>query len=177
MPTADQVAHVIVASVREFGVSPLDVATNAGNMRGRAEHVTKLTRARYFAARALVEVYQCGKAAAARMVGVNKHTADVYMPGYSKRPMAWWDDAAFNRICAAAVVSENETTEVVQIIPAFLPAKAAQESAMERFSRHGDLAPSPRMPGKRKLQDILAEAAANTRAMQDRLNDGNETEN
>lgn len=200
MPSADQIAVVIAAAAREMGVSPVEVVTVLSPHRIKQTHYQAIARARYYAAHALRRAYSLKDISAAMMVGIHPHTAPSWFGAVDKYRAGWWDEALAQRVIDAApppfrpepppaeaiptpsdalptpiTTKPISSRQTLEILPR--PERASQHG-LDRFtvSRRpetavgGSMQLNRRASERRSLQDMLAEAAANTRAMQDRMN-------
>jgi len=161
-PSANQVAWAIVAACRETGDDPIAVASGAKNVRIGAPAL----RARHYALHALLHVFQdLPKATAATLVGVPQKPGSFYnnsyhsvakvVSGSGRRYANWWDENAYGRVIAA--------------IEAVAPMAEAQHRSPIKLSAFtGSIIEPTRpaaIPGKRRLEDMLREAVANTQRM------------
>ena len=105
-PTADDIAHAIVAASRETGADPIAVVTGQlGIERGRRQ-TWEISRARNYAGWALRKVFQdCPPGDLARMVGVGRASVNSFWGNIDfnlrNNRYKWWNAAAFDRVAAA----------------------------------------------------------------------------
>lgn len=128
-PTADDVAIAIIAASKEVNADPILVASGARRSYGGGFY--EITRARYYAAEALVKVFspQCSAAAASRMVGVNQRpdggNAAVFLSNLRQMRKAnsikWWNNGVFERVVTALERHREKTTQHAH--PPFTPAR------------------------------------------------------
>jgi hypothetical protein len=159
MPTANHVAWAIVAACRETGENPLVVA---GDREPRS-------RARHYAFQALKVVFpDVKKERLAFMVGcsgkpeyyavnsTNGMGRFVGGPHVGERIHRFWDEGVFERVIAAIKLPPEEEESPPTRQPVKL--SAATGSIVEPTRPAA-------APGKRALQDMLAQAVRNTAAM------------
>lgn len=197
MPTADQIARVIIAAARELRVDPVRAVTIYDSRGISRSEFQALARARIYAANALVTVYGASDAGSARMVGISRQTAPTWFSSTRKQWDGWFDPGTARRVCdqAPRVSEPPRPAEPVMLLPAFLPKRRPEPAAPVRIVPSVDIKPRvdlDRFGGARNerssdpltrratervtLKELLAEAARNTRAMQDRMNDGKAAE-
>ena len=105
-PSADDIAHAIVAASREIGADPIAVVTGQlGIERGRGQ-TWEISRARNYAGWALRKVFEdCPPDALARMLGVGRMSWSSFWGNIDfnlrNNKYKWWNAAAFDRIASA----------------------------------------------------------------------------
>lgn len=120
LPSADEVARAIVAAARETGADPLAVARGDLDPQGgfaRSEHGHKISRARAYAAYALLRVFGGPKQAIARMVGVKRDSATGYFQAIDRRggmAQRWCVAVAFERVVAA--IEAESLKDIVEAV-------------------------------------------------------------
>lgn len=101
-PTADQVAHAIVAAARVVGVDPLAIEAKREG-RTNAETI-RLYRARSYAAVALLARFDCPKVSIGRMVGMGVSASasmSVLTRDVERGLYAWWRADHLDAVAAA----------------------------------------------------------------------------
>ena len=157
-PTADDVAVAIVASCRETGDDPMSTASGGLGI-GRATN-----RARHYALHALIHVFPvANRYRVCRWVGCPGKEAAFWNASWHQvvRPRAsgmghmanWWDEEAYDRVIRAI-----EAARTARAVGANSPKVklSADVGGYVSADRPGV------QPEKQRLQDMLAEAAANT---------------
>jgi hypothetical protein len=170
-PTADDVAVAIIAACRETKEDPIEVATRA-----------PARRARHYAAHALANQFpDVLRERIADMVGCpgkgiyfwRNSCGQVANPnGLGRYTVKWWDAAVYRRVIEAIKAA------AMRVEPDRRPRPRADVYAVTKLAPGfvtRDLPPAPQKrprqdfqptayvaPGKRELNDILAEAVRNT---------------
>lgn len=171
MPTADHVAHAIVAACRETGEDPIECASRPNAVRGR-----------HYAHHALVHCFPSVRVSSiARMVGAPR--PDIFHQGslnnhVRKRASEWWNDHVYQRVIRAIGVEPAPRALPAPrkpgrpcFVPTVTPAPGGlptdEDSRRARVARFANMV-IPKVTGsKGKLYDELAEAMANTRSKQE----------
>jgi hypothetical protein len=183
MPTADQVAAVIVAAARETGTDPMKVPV----WEVEHDHLTSIpaTRARTYAAIALRKLFPgCPMPVIGRMVGsTHPPYVSIVYTKVTKGHFRWFDQEALRRVIAAGAISLPAAPKTAQAAPAAPAASLPAKVSFLTAKRHPDdrqTAPSPPKivpertyqpgdflltPSKRRLLDELRAAVENTAKM------------
>jgi hypothetical protein len=192
--TADHVARAIVAAAREFdGVHPEKVirAPTERSLRDDWAPIG-LKRARAYAALALFEVFpDWPQASIARMVGSLSPKTYIWSCEHLKRTGkydSWWNAEAFARVIAAIAprpvpaVPPQTAPQAKPVTPKAVLRKPAGKLRTRLDAIAGGVSLAPRSPSnsgvdwlteraidRGRSRDLLAEAAANTKKLQDAM--------
>ena len=161
MPTADQVARVIIAAAKQMNVDPIAVVTVYSRLGlSRGGYLT-ISRARYYAACAMRDAFGCSESACGRILGVKN--PDVWMwamrQSVESAKVGWIDERIATAVLAAAELAASpRPSPPREDIPAFLPARRnTLVTLSDARDSYGE---------KKRLRDMLTDAVRNTAAMQ-----------
>lgn len=174
MPTADDVAKIIIAASRETGADPAEVALGELDPKSPDRLCPfPLARARVYAVFAVSELFPILiKRKVARMCGVSPESAASFHSAYGQRlsNLPWYSREAYDRVLHAIphadLFFDQESAPVSRYLPPSPspspnpnpPAEIERRPAESVGARPAPFAE----PGKRELYRMLEQAASNT---------------
>lgn len=199
MPTADEVAVAIVTAARLLGADPIEAITGEPKTTYNRNRRLLATRARAYAARAIDKVFNgrhvyVARPAIARIVGVSPSSVNCYFPSMSALKKSWWVESIFVATVDALIAAHRPDEPRPVVAKPAAPKVAEQlrdaivgdrrHEQLEKFSagfgrpgaKHagGDEQLIGRAQERSKLSSILAEAAANTAKLQEKIIDSDD---
>lgn len=156
IPTADEVARVIVASFRMVGADPMRITEKLPQGKP-SEFAARISHGRGYAAMALRKLFpSLSNPAIGRLVGSNATYTDDLFRSYRRGTLRWYDETDFRQILANCGVEPRETVQIVvdETAPSLPPGAAPPQPYPVRFG------------AKKRLEDELREAVLNTARMQ-----------
>ena len=163
IPTADEVARIIIASFRTVGADPLMVTVPMSQGRP-SEYLQRISNGRTYAALVLRRLFPSLRGTSiSRMVGARSNFEDEMSRDVRRGKLRWYDETDFRAILARCGVERREPEQVVvdetEVEPEITvqPAPVAPSALSPYPVRHG---------AKKRLEDELREAVLNTARMQ-----------
>lgn len=172
-PTADQVAHAVVAASRHFEVDPIEVFSRIDGDRG---YIVR-SRALMYAMIAIADLWGNDSMASRVCGGFSAGRASVFRNDIAAKRLKWWNPDVLAKVKAAIPDAPASPPVRPERARATTPAPA-RENASLPAARPPIPVPAKRMAPnfgsppryasrdtfaeKRALRDMLAEAVANT---------------
>jgi len=165
IPTADEIARIIIVSFRTVGADPLAITVQTPQGRP-SEYHQRISNGRTYAALAIRRLFPSLRATSiSRMVGARSNFADEMLRDQRRGKLRWYDETDFRAILARCGVDQREPEQVVvdeteteaELEITVHPAPVAPPAFSPYPVRHG---------AKKRLEDELREAVLNTARMQ-----------
>lgn len=140
---ADDIARAICAAAKETGADPIDLALGNDRTAGYPQaSMLKVSRARAYAGRALVKVFDnVARPTIARLIGVSRPSQGSFFSSLDGRPTPWWFEDVFGRVVSAVeagrVRPEPETAPAAARSPEPAPQPEWVISPGQRFRGYG----------------------------------------
>lgn len=169
-PTADQIAHAIVAACRITGADPVAVASRETDRPSAAPVLFPIARARSYAALAIQAFFPAlPRAAVDRVVGCTPSSIGMFVGSLNRRIKdggctSWYDPERLLGVVNAIPKAIARAPAIPEIRQKPSTTRAGPASPLPRPIRHPAPKPSEftRFGAKKRLEDELRQAVLNT---------------